>query len=253
MRVLAALIVAAALALPGAARAQQLTVFAAASLTDALEEVGALWQARGNAPVRFSFAGSSALARQIEAGAPADVFASADEAWMDHLEARGRIAPGTRASLLSNRLVLVAPAGSPAAAVEVGAGLDLPALAGDGRIAVADPDHVPAGRYARHALEALGLWEAAAPRLARADNVRVALALVQRGEVPLGIVYATDAAAARGVRVLGTFPADSHPPISYPFAAVAGRDGEAARAFLAFLATDDAAAVFRRFGFGTGQ
>lgn len=253
MRILAALIVAASLALPGAARAQQLTVFAAASLTDALEEAGRIWAARGNPPVRFSFAASSALARQIEAGAPADVFASADEAWMDHLERRGRIAPGTRASLLSNRLVLVAPAGSRAGAVEVRRGLELAALAGDGRIAAADPDHVPAGRYAREALQALGLWDAAAPRLARADNVRVAIALVERGEVPLGIVYSTDAAAARGVRVLGAFPADSHAPISYPFAAVARRDGEAARAFLAFLASEEAAAVFRRHGFGTGQ
>lgn len=253
MRILAALTVAAALALPGAARAQQLTVFAAASLADALGEVGSLWAAGGNPPVRFSFAASSALARQIEAGAPADVFASADEAWMDHLAARGRIAPDTRAPLLSNRLALVAPAGAAAGPVEVARGLDLAAMAGSGRIAVADPDHVPAGRYARRALESLGLWDAAAPRLARADNVRVALALVERGEVPLGIVYATDAAAARRVRVLGTFPADSHPPISYPVAAVAGRDGEAARAFLAFLATDEAAAVFRRFGFGTGQ
>ena len=232
------------------ARAQDpVTVFAAASLTDALRVLGQDWATRGNPAPRFVFAASSALARQIGQGAPADLFLSADEAWMDYLRDRNLIETATRQSPIGNALVLVAPAGL-ARQVALGRGVDLLALAAGGRIAVADPAHVPAGRYAQAALEWLGQWQAVAPRLARAENVRAALLLVERGEAPLGIVYATDAAAARGVAVIGTFPAESHLAITYPFAVT--RRAEAnreAHAFHAFLAGPDAEPTWRRFGF----
>ncbi len=242
-------ILAAALARPAAAQ-EPVTAFAAASLQDGLRALGAAWAARGNAPPRFSFAASSALARQVEQGAPADLFMSADEAWMDYLQARGLIVEGTRTAALGNALVLVAPAAS-AAQVALGRGADLLALLGPGgRIAAGDPAHVPAGRYAQAALEWLGQWPALAPRLARADNVRAALLLVERGEAPLGIVYATDAAASRGVRVLAAFPAESHPPIAYPFALTRRAAGNAAaRDFLAFALSPAAAATWQRLGF----
>jgi len=239
----------AALTHGAAVRAQDLTVFAAASMTNALEEAAALWAAAGGPAPRLSFASSSALARQIEQGAPASVFVSADEQWMDHLQQRGLIATETRSSLLGNTLVLIAPASAGAAEVPLARGTDLLALLRGGRLAVGDPDHVPAGRYARSALEWMGSWDAVAPRLARADNVRVALALVERGEAPYGIVYATDAAAAGGVRVIGTFPAESHEPITYPVAVVGAQDGPSARRFIEYLRSDAAAAVFRRHGF----
>jgi molybdate transport system substrate-binding protein len=238
-----------AIAASPASAQQPVTVFAAASLTDALRALGQDWAARGNPAPRFSFAASSALARQIGQGAPADLFLSADEAWMDYLRDRNLIEDDTRQSPIGNALVLVAPAGL-ARQVALGRGVDLLALAEGGRIAVGDPAHVPAGRYAQAALEWLGQWQAAAPRLARAENVRAALLLVERGEAPLGIVYATDAAASRGVAVIGTFPAESHRPITYPFAvtrrAAANRD---ARALHAFLTGPEAAATWLRFGF----
>jgi molybdate transport system substrate-binding protein len=238
------------------ARAQTpLTVFAAASLQDALRAADAAWQdeAPGNPPLRLSFAASSALARQIAQGAPADLFASADEPWMDWLAARGMIDTATRTSPIGNTLVLVAPADRappPGIALERD-GTRLAGLLGaGGRIAVADPAHVPAGRYARAALEWLGQWEALAPRLARADNVRAALLLVERGEAPLGIVYATDAQASGGVRVLGAFPAASHRPVTYPFALTSRAAGNPqARALHAFLTGPASAAIWRRFGF----
>lgn len=232
------------------ARAQAgATVFAAASLTDALRGLGQAWAARGNPAPRFSFAASSALARQIEQGAPADLFLSADEPWMDYLQARSLIAAETRRSPIGNALVLVAPADR-ARRVTLARGMDLLALAAGGRIATGDPAHVPAGRYAQAALEWMGQWQAVAPRLARADNVRVALLLVERGEAPLGIVYATDAAAAPGVAVLGTFPPESHPPITYPFAVTRrGAQSAEARALHAFLSGPEAAATWQRFGF----
>jgi molybdate transport system substrate-binding protein len=257
---LLALVVAAALFAPAGAppRAQDgapLTVFAAASLQDALRAVEPAWRAAspGNPPLRFSFAASSALARQIEQGAPADLFASADEPWMDYLQERNLIVPETRASPLANALVLVAPANAavqPLPALD--RSTDLAALLGpNGRLATGDPAHVPVGRYARAALEWMGQWTAIAPRLARADNVRAALLLVERGEAPLGIVYATDARASQGVKVVGTFPVGSHPPVTYPFAVVARRaetDGRA-RTLLAFLTGPDTEAVWQRFGF----
>ncbi len=246
------LILAACLALfarPLAAQ-EAVTVFAAASLQDGLRALAAQWQARGNPLPRLTFAASSALARQIEQGAPADIFLSADEPWMDHVQQRGLLAYGTRSSPLGNALVLVAPADSAAQATLVRGTDLLPLLGPQGRLATGDPAHVPAGRYAQAALEWMGQWQALAPRLARADNVRAALLLVERGEAPLGIVYATDAQASPGVRVVSTFPAESHPPVSYPFALTRRAAGNAqARAFLAFLASPEAAPAWQGFGF----
>jgi molybdate transport system substrate-binding protein len=233
----------------GYARAQDLTVFVALSLTNAMEEVGAKWRAEGKGALKLSFGSSSTLARQIEQGAAADLFVSADEAWMDYLATRGLIAADSRVAFLSNALVLVAPA-ERAKPVELSAGIDLAALLGaDGRLVTGDPAHVPVGRYARQALEKLGLWAVAEPRLARAENVRAALLLVERGEAPFGIVYATDAAIAPKVKVVATFPPDSHAPISYPMALVKARDGTAARAFIGYLTGAEARAVYGKYGF----
>lgn len=236
--------------------APPLTVFAAASLQDALRAIEPAWRTAspGNPSLRFSFAASSALARQIEQGAPADLFASADEPWMDYLQERGLIAPDTRASPLANALVLVVPADSPVRPLALHRGADLSALLGpNGRLATGDPAHVPAGRYARAALEWMGQWGALAPRLARADNVRSALLLVERGEAPLGVVYATDAQASRGVKVVGAFPPASHPPVTYPFALTrrAAADPRAG-ALLAFLAGPETDEAWRGFGFSRG-
>ncbi|KAA2212493.1 molybdate ABC transporter substrate-binding protein [Teichococcus oryzae] len=240
----------------GPSRAQDtLLVFAAASLADAMRALGESWAAKGHGAPRFSFAASSALARQIEQGAPADLFASADEPWMDYVQQRQLIVNETRTSPLANALVLVAPADSPLPPLRLGRDTDLLALAGpDGRIATGDPSNVPAGRYARAALEWMRQWERVSPRLARADNVRSALLLVERGEAPLGIVYATDAAASRAVKLVGTFPAESHPPVTYPFALTRrAAANPAARGFLAFAAGAEAAAIFRRFGFAVRE
>ncbi len=236
-------------AAPPAAARNAVTVFAAASTGDAIGEVAALYEKRTGTKVTGSFAASSGLARQIQHGAPADVFISANETWMDALAADGLIVAETRADLLGNDLVLVAPAADDRRTVDIGPGLPLVEMLGEGRLAVGDPDHVPAGQYARKALESLGLWQAAAPRLARTNDARGALALVARGEAPYGIVYASDAAASAAVEVVGTFPEGSHPPIAYPAAVVAGRDTAAARGFLDFLKTPDAKSVFSRHGF----
>jgi molybdate transport system substrate-binding protein len=230
------------------ARAEPLLVFAAASLTETLDAVGEAYAAAGHDRPTFSYAASSALARQIESGAPAALFVSADESWMDYLAARNLIVPPSRVSLLGNSLVLVAPADRPLA-LAIGPGFPLAATLGPRKLALADPDAVPAGRYAKAALEALGVWPAVEKAVVRAENVRAALTFVERGEVAAGIVYATDAALARKVQVVGSFPADSHPPISYPVAIVAGRDGPAAQAFRAFLLSAPAKAIYRRFGF----
>lgn len=250
-RRLLALSSAIALSAPHSPRAQEApVVFAAASLTDALRDLGGQWAARGHAMPRFSFAASSALARQIEQGAPADLFMSADEAWADYLQQRNLLAPATRSSPLGNALVLIAPAHA-ARPVTLARGTDLlPLLGPGGRLATGDPPHVPVGRYAQAALGWLGQWQALASRLARTENVRAALLLVERGEAPLGIVYSTDAAASPGVRVIGTFPAESHEPITYPFALTRRAEGQPlARALLAFLTGPEAAATWQRFGF----
>lgn len=247
---LALLGLAALLVPPAAAQEKPVIVFAAASLTTAMEELGKTYAAKGNPAPKFSFAASSALARQIEQGAEAAIFVSADEAWMDYLAARKLIVPQTRKPVLANRLVLIAPAGRPRT-VSLAAGTDLAALIGEGRLVTGDPAHVPVGRYAEAALRKLGMWAGVQAKLARTENVRAALTLVERGEAPLGIVYATDAAVSLKVMVAGTFPADSHPPITYPFAIVARQDGPAARALFAYLLGPEAVAVYRKHGFAT--
>jgi len=221
-------------------------VFAAASTASAIQDIIALYGARG--AVAASFAASSALARQIENGAPADIYISANPRWMDALAGAGLIETASRRDLLGNRLVLIAPADSPVR-VDLSAMPALDALLGDGRLALADPAHVPAGQYARAALEALGLWPAVAGAVAPMNNVRAALVLVERGEAPLGVVYATDAAITDGVRVAAVFPESSHPPITYPAAIVAGHASPAVRAFHDFLFADAARAVFAAHGF----
>ncbi len=224
-----------------------LVVFAASSLTEAMAGVAEAFAAAGGPPLRVSLASSATLARQIEAGARVDVFLSADARWMDYLAERGLIKDGTRHDLLGNELVLIAPAGS-TLSIDIQPGLALVRALGGGRLAVGDPAYVPAGRYAQAALRSLGIWEGMADRLLPAENVRVALAYVARGEAPLGIVYATDARIEPRVRVADTFAADTHPPIVYPVALVRGA-APAAEAFLGFLATPPAAGVFRRLGF----
>lgn len=234
--------------IPGPASAAKITVFAAASLKTALDDFVAVWEDTAGQEVAVSYAGSSALARQIEQGAPADVFISASLDWMDALAAVGLIREETRRDLLGNTLVLIAHAD--AAPVEIGPGLDLAGMLGDGRLAMALVDSVPAGVYGKAALTALGIWDAVAPKVAQADNVRAALALVAAGEAPFGIVYRTDAAAEDDVAVVGTFPADSHPPIVYPAAVTAASaDPDTAGAFLDFLGTEAARDVFEAQGF----
>jgi molybdate transport system substrate-binding protein len=237
------------LLVPLGARAQQLTVFAAASLTDAMKDVAAKWQQAGHPALTLSFGASSTLARQIEQGAPANLFASADEKWMDYLAEKKLLAPDTRKSLLGNDLVLIVPANKPLH-VTIGPGFDLAALLGpNGRLATGDPAHVPVGIYAEQALRKLGLWDSVSPHLARTEDVRGALLLVERGEAPAGIVYGTDAAVSKGVMVAGTFPENSHDPVSYPFAIVKTGDTPEARALLTFLEGDAARAVFVARGF----
>lgn len=225
-----------------------ITVFAAASLTESLGEIARRYEAAQGVTVKLSVAASSVLARQIESGAAADLFISADGAWMDYLEKRGLVQAASRRDLLGNRLVLVAPAGS-SVVVGLRPGVDLAAALGTGgRLAIAEPDGVPAGRYAVAALRALGAWQAVENRTARAENVRAALAFVARGEAPLGVVYATDAAVEPRVRVVATFPPESHAPIVYPAALMPGAS-PAAAAFLAWLAGPEAGAVFTAAGF----
>jgi molybdate transport system substrate-binding protein len=235
----------AALLLCGTANAQQPVVFAAASLKNALDDVAALSPAKPT----LSYGASSALARQIEAGAPAQVFISADLDWMNYLDQRKLLRPGTRKNLLGNKLVLIAPASS-AIKTEIRPGFPLASLLGPGRLATADPAHVPAGKYTKAALEKLGVWESVSAKLAPTETVRVALALVAREEVPLGTAYATDAAAEPKVRVVAVFPDGLHAPIVYPAAltSTAAASGPAAD-FLALLASPAAARIFAKHGF----
>ncbi len=234
---------------PAAAQPRALLVLAAASLQESLGAAADAWARRGHPRPVISFAASSALARQIESGAPADMFVSADEVWMDYLAGRKLLRGGTRVPLLTNRLVLVAPAGSKLR-LTIGRGFPLARALGKGRLAMADPDAVPAGKYGRQALTRLGVWHSVKSRIARAENVRAALAFVARGEAPLGIVYATDARAEPGVRVVGTFPAASHAPITYPVALLARSTSRDAEAFRRYLVSPQGKAIFRRFGFG---
>jgi len=236
----------AALLLIGAAPPPAPLVLAAASLQEAMTDAADRWARLGHPRPVLSFAASSALARQAQAGGRADLFASADEAWMDVLAKAGRLAPGTRADLAGNRLVVVAPAGS---TVRLTLRSLAPTLAA-GAVGMADPDAVPAGRYGRTALQRLGAWPAVAPHVVRAENVRATLALVERKAAPFGIVYLTDARASRRVRVAGLFPANSHPPIRYPVARLAGGDAPAeAEGFRRFLLGRQGQAIFAHHGF----
>lgn len=244
------LLAAAGLAAPRLAlAASPLTVFAAASLQESLTAASEAWTRAGRAPARLSFGASSALARQIEKGAPADLFLSADLEWMDWLAERRLIVAASRRNLLSNQLVLIAPAASKTT-LKVGKGMPLARALGEGRLAVADTAAVPAGKYAKASLTALGVWNSVSDKLLPGENVRAALAYVSRGEAPLGIVYATDARADPKVRVVGTLPAASHPPIVYPGAVLAASRNGAAGGFLGFLQGPEASAVFRKYGFG---
>ena len=232
------------------AAGREVTVFAAASLTNALTEIGTLYEAKGHGKAVFSFASSSTLAKQIESGSPADVFISANEEWADHLEKKNLLMPGTRVNLLRNTLVVVAPAEPAPKEMTAITAESLNAVLGkDGRLAVGDPAHVPAGKYAEEALKKLGAWDSLKDRLAPAKDVRAALVLVERGEAPLGIVYATDAAVTKNVKVVATFPADSHAPIVYPAALTGTADKAGGSQFLDFLKTPEARAVFEKHGF----
>ncbi|MDW3118624.1 MAG: molybdate ABC transporter substrate-binding protein [Roseovarius pacificus] len=233
---------------PATVLAEEITVFAAASMTNAMAEIEERFEAETGHDLSVSLAGSSALARQIQQGAPADVFISANPGWMDALEEDGLLEPGTRFDLLNNAIVLIAH-GTDADKVEIGPEMDLPALLAGGKLAMALVDAVPAGIYGNAALEHLGLWETVAPQVVQADNVRAALALVSLGEAPYGIVYATDAVADDKVTVVATFPKDSHPPIVYPAADIAGRDTGAEAEFLDYLRGPVARAAFERQGF----
>ena len=232
-----------------ASDADTVTVFAAASTTNAVTEIGCLFAGVG--PLRFvpSFASSSTLAKQIGNGAPADVFISANKKWMDYLEEERLIDSATRFDLLSNKIVLIAPLASEIKQIQVRPNFELLNRLEDGWLAMGDPDHVPAGMYARQALEKLGVWQVVEGRVARAKDVRAALVLVERGEAPLGIVYATDAAISGKVKVVGVFPQESHPPIVYPVAIVAGRKTPLAEGFMDFLRTAAAKVVFEKYGF----
>jgi molybdate transport system substrate-binding protein len=217
-------------------------------MKNALDEVDAAYTAKTGARIAASYAASSTLAKQIEQGAPADVFLSADTDWMDYEIRKKNIDATTRVNLLGNSIVLIAPKDSKIGNVTIAPGFDLATLAGSGRIATGDVNAVPVGKYAKAALEELGAWRAAERKFAPAENVRAALTLVARGEATLGIVYATDAKVEPGVKTVGTFPADSHPPISYPVAATATAKPEAA-AYLAFLRTSAAKNIFEKYGF----
>jgi molybdate transport system substrate-binding protein len=228
--------------------AEKVTVFAAGSTTNAVTDICNLFIEKKKGRVIPCFASSSTLAKQIDHGAPADVYLSANPKWMNFLEKNSLIEPGTRFDLLGNRIVLIAPLDSKIE-ITIGPGFDLAGIVGDEKLAMGDPDHVPAGIYGKQALESLDAWAAVAPKVARSKDVRAALALVERGEVPLGIVYATDAAISKKVKVVGIFPEDSHPSITYPAALVAGKATAGAKTFLEFLKTPDVKAIFEKYGF----
>jgi molybdate transport system substrate-binding protein len=232
-----------------AAAIEKMTVFAAASLRNALDEANAAFRKMSGVKIVASYAASSALAKQIEQGAPADVYVSANIKWMDYLSEKNLIAAPTRVNLLGNALVLIAPTSSKLDHIAIGKGFDIAKLAGDGRIAVADVKAVPAGLYAKAALENLGAWQAAEPKLAMAENVRATLAYVARSETPLGIVYATDAKVEPKVKTIGVFPQDSHPPVTYPVAATADSKSPYLKRYLTFLRSSAAKAIFEKYGF----
>ena len=231
-----------------AAQDSPILVFDAASLTNVLDDLAKTFSEKSHVSVKSSPAASSVLAKQIEAGAPADVFFSADLEWMDYLEQRHLLKPGSRHDVVGNRLVLIAPAAS-RVALTIGKGVDFgPALGPQGKLATGDPDSVPVGKYAKSALEKLGVWDKVSGQIVRAENVRAALAFVARGEAPLGIVYETDAIAEKQVRIVAVFPQDTHAPIRYPIA-VTTHGGPAAQQFVDFVRSKDAGDIFRKYGF----
>ncbi|MCC4232758.1 molybdate ABC transporter substrate-binding protein [Sphingobium soli] len=248
LRILALLALLLAPLSPAAAQERGPLLLAAASMQEAMTAAADAWAARGHPRPVLSFAGSSALARQIRAGAPADLFLSADEDWMDDVEKAGFVKRGTRADLAGNRLVLVRPADR-RVSLRIGRNMAIARALGRGRLAMANPDSVPAGKYGKAALTALGVWPSVAAKVARADNVRAALALVERGATPLGIVYATDARAGNGVAIVGTFPPSSHPPIRYPLARLTGSRHHDAEGFRRFLLSSAGRAILARYGF----
>jgi molybdate transport system substrate-binding protein len=249
-RLLLSALFAGLLASPAAAQeSRPVLFFAAASLQTALNAIAAEWQKDTGKRVTFSYAASSALARQMEQGAPADLFASADLDWMDWAQQRNLIKTDTRRTLLGNTLVLIEPAERPATALPIAPGFPLAAAIGDGRLAVGNPQAVPAGRYAQAALTTLGVWAEVSQKLAGTENVRATMALVARGEARFGIVYTTDARAEPKVRVVGAFPASSHPPIVYPFAVTASSTNPDAGAFLTYLSSPAAIRIFEAEGF----
>jgi molybdate transport system substrate-binding protein len=233
---------------PAAAQDKTVTVFAAASMKNALDDINAAYTAKSGTKIVVSYAASSALAKQIEQGAPADVFISADTDWMDYAAGKKNINEPSRVNLLGNSIVLIAPKDSKIDNVNIGPGFDLAKLAGDGKIATGDVKSVPVGKYAKAALEKLGSWQAAEPKFAMAESVRAALTLVARGEAALGIVYSTDAKVEPGVKVVGTFPADSHPAIIYPVAATTTAKPETTD-YLAFLRSTAAKTILEKYGF----
>jgi len=234
--------------LPAAAQNRDVLVFAAASLKNALDEIAAQWQRQTGKKVVISYAGSNNLIKQIEQGAPADIFASADIDWMDYGQEKRLIKAETRTNLLGNRIVLVAPKDS-APIINIQPGLDLAAALKGGRLAIANVDAVPAGKYGKAALEKLGAWDRVKDKIAQTESVRAALLLVSRGEAPLGIVYETDAASEPAVKIVGTFPDDTHPPIIYPIALTADSRNPDAAAFLDFVRSPAARPAFERQGF----
>jgi molybdate transport system substrate-binding protein len=237
-----------ALAQPAAAQTKDVLIFAAASLKNALDEINTQWQRETGKKAVVSYAASPALARQIEQGAPADIFISADLDWMDYVQQRNLIKADTRSNLLGNRIVLIAPKDSRVSA-KIDRGLNLAALLRSGRLAMADTAAVPAGKYGKASLEALGLWSSVQDKVAQAENVRAALLLVSRGEAPLGIVYRTDAAADPNVRIVDAFPAETHPAIVYPIALTANGTNVDAAGFLAYLKSARARPLFEKQGF----
>ncbi len=240
-----------ALAGHAAAAESKVTVFAAASLTNALQDIASQYKAEKKVEVVSSFASSSTLARQIEAGAPADLFISADQKWMDYAVGKEAIKTDTRYTLLGNNLVVVAPKNSAQADFTISNKTDWAGLLKGGRLAVGDPDHVPAGIYAKEALQKLGAWDSLSSKLAPAEDVRGALALLERGESPLGIVYGSDAVASKGVKVVATFPEDSHKKVEYPMAVVKGHENATVDGFYQYLKGPEAAAIFQKYGFST--
>lgn len=224
-------------------------VFAAASTTNAIMEIVDVYTKQHDQKIITSFASSSTLAKQIDNGAPAHIYVSANRKWMDYLEQKHMILPDSRMDLLGNRIVLIVPKASPVEMFVVSSGFPLDELLGDGRLAMGDPGHVPAGMYGKHAFEQLGVWDRIKDKLAPMKDVRAVLALVEREEVPLGQVYATDAAISTKVRVAGTFPSNSHPPIVYPVAIVTGQRNPAVEQFLSFLNSTHARSIFERYGF----